>query len=228
MLALCALAEENAFKKRGSAFFRVWGDGVLQIIKFEYQNCFSHHSLNIGIQSMYGELLPQWFTSSGCIPRYCVLNLIGKKTAVEIVNNTLVFTTPEQQIEVLRKKGIPWLNSITTQARLSEGIRHLDGDRMWWNDSQKIAPYLASGNTNMAEQVIKSIIQQNESALFSKKFKLSEDKFTEAVNRSEYYLLPLRKLLTMIQHQKREEIKQYLENNYSQNCQYARFCMPKG
>lgn len=118
--------------------------------------------------------------------------------------------------------------SITTQARLSEGVRHLDGDRMWWNDSQKIAPYLASGNTNMAEQVIKSIIQQNESALSSKKYKLSEDKFTEAVNWSEYYLLPLRKLLTMIQHQKSEEIKQYLENNYSQNCQYARFCMPKG
>ena len=67
----------TGFVRRGAAFFRVWGDGVLQVLKFEHQRGLQVDELRIGIFSMYGELLPQWFTSGGCIPRGSIANFVG-------------------------------------------------------------------------------------------------------------------------------------------------------
>lgn len=81
-----AATESRGFSKRGDAFFRILGDGVLQVLKFEYEPCFTHYSLNVGLFSMYSELRESWFTSSGCIPRYCVMNFVGKQNAINVKN----------------------------------------------------------------------------------------------------------------------------------------------
>ena len=47
----------TGFVRRGSAFFRVWGDGVLQVIKFQHESVFEVQHLNVGVFSMYGKLL---------------------------------------------------------------------------------------------------------------------------------------------------------------------------
>ena len=67
----------TGFVRRGSAFFRVWGDGVLQVLKFERLSIHEVHDLSIGIFSMYGRLYPEWFTSSGCIPRGSIARFVG-------------------------------------------------------------------------------------------------------------------------------------------------------
>ena len=67
----------TGFVRRGSAFFRVWGDGVLQVLKFERQCGDRVHNLSVGVFSMYGKLYPEWFTSSGCIPRASIASFVG-------------------------------------------------------------------------------------------------------------------------------------------------------
>lgn len=37
-----AATESRGFSKRGDAFFRILGDGVLQVLKFEHEPCFLH------------------------------------------------------------------------------------------------------------------------------------------------------------------------------------------
>lgn len=67
----------TGFVRRGAAFFRVWGDGVLQVLKFQRERCYQVHDLSVGIFSMYGNLFPEWFTSGGCIPRGSVVDSVG-------------------------------------------------------------------------------------------------------------------------------------------------------
>lgn len=105
------------FSRRGDAFFRILGDGVLQVLKFEYEPCFTHYSLNVGLFSMYSELRESWFTSSGCIPRYCVMNFAGKQNAINVKtdeNNIYTFNviSPEAQIQTLEESAFPVLDSI--------------------------------------------------------------------------------------------------------------------
>ena len=44
----------TGFVRRGSAFFRVWGDGVVQVLKFERHSIYKDHDLSVGVYSMYG------------------------------------------------------------------------------------------------------------------------------------------------------------------------------
>lgn len=66
----------HSFYRKGSAFFRLHGDGVLQTIKREYEPHMGEHMLYFGLLSMYGEILPQWLTSAGCIPSYEAMLLV--------------------------------------------------------------------------------------------------------------------------------------------------------
>ena len=70
----------TGFVRRGSAFFRVWGDGVLQVLKFERNRVDRVHDLSVGVFSMYGRLSPEWFTSSGCIPEASIANFIDLRS----------------------------------------------------------------------------------------------------------------------------------------------------
>ena len=61
---LDAAVSGRGFLRRGNAYFRIMGDGVLQLLKFEHERCFSHLSLCVGLYSMYSELEQRLFTSS--------------------------------------------------------------------------------------------------------------------------------------------------------------------
>lgn len=64
------------FYRKGTAFFRLHGDSVLQTIKWQYEVHMGEHILYFGLLSMYGEILPQWLTSAGCIPLYDAMLLV--------------------------------------------------------------------------------------------------------------------------------------------------------
>lgn len=164
---LARVCQQHGFTKRGKAFFRVHGDGVLQVIKFEYERCGELYLLYIGLFSMYGELEPQWFTSSGCIPRYCVTLLQNVR---DVLRSKEVFgityydpVSPEEQLEILIEKGFPWLDSIDTQEKLLDGICYLESveNSVRWNDFEKVAPCLSTNQFDKAELVVCSILQQH-------------------------------------------------------------------
>lgn len=218
-----ALEGQN-FTRRGKAFFRVHGDGILQTIKFEYEpHNFgvvpSMHTLNIGLQSMYGELLKQWFSSTGCIPRYDISNVLGVRWST---------VTAEEQVEQLREHGIPWLNNVVTQRQLLEGIRYLEtswGGRMHLNNDELIAPYMMLGDYKSAAQVISAILEQHANALASNKRWQTSEQYLIGCQSLEEEDKPLKQRLNWLQTNDNETIHKYLMENYKRNCEFAKFCM---
>lgn len=70
------ILSDKEFMRRGNAFFRVVGDGVLQIIKMEYEVHDGTHYLRFGLFSMYGEMEKRMFTGNGCIPNYYAMEMV--------------------------------------------------------------------------------------------------------------------------------------------------------
>ena len=69
---LKSICKENSFACRGTAFFRVIGDGVLQVIKCQKERYATNYSTSLGLFSLYGQIEREWVTSFGCIPRYSI------------------------------------------------------------------------------------------------------------------------------------------------------------
>lgn len=202
------------FTKKGKAYFRVTGDGVLQIVKVKYERAFYADLLYIGLLSMYGELQPEWFTSRGCIVRYPVVNCAIQKDIPPV-------SAPPfgEQVELLQSKVIPWLDSIITQKQLVTAITKLD---CRWNDENKIAPYLACGEVNHAKKVVREIIMQHDFAEYNRcaAYDISSFDSLEFRERESdaYY-----KLMGMIDREDPYEIQCYLRRNYAQNTARASF-----
>lgn len=76
--AIHSMSKSYGFLRKGNAFFRIHGDGILQTIKWQYEPHAGSHTLYLGLLSMYGEILPQWLTSWGCIPKYEAMRLVDK------------------------------------------------------------------------------------------------------------------------------------------------------
>ena len=226
------LCVSNGFKKRGKAYFRVHGDGVLQIIKFQYEPKFTHYSLDIGLQSKYSEHLKRWYTSSGCIPRYCITLLKGQSTAV-VLKWVLGFLTysinsPNEQMDLLEEKGFRFLGSIETQGQLVDAIHYLDrqhGRSIWWNDDFKLEPYLASGQYELAEKVICTMLQQHSGTGPDPDIVWSEEDYCEYRKRCLEEDHQWLQIHDWIANSDTESIQNYLQKNYQQNMQYAKFCL---
>ena len=73
----------SGFTRKGQAFFRLIGDGVLQVIKCKYERNLRGDIISVGLFSMYGYMQPQWFTASGSIPRYSITNCFYQNNMVE-------------------------------------------------------------------------------------------------------------------------------------------------
>lgn len=161
-----AAVDGRGFTKRGDAFFRIMGDGVLQVLKFEYEPCFTHFSLHVGLLSMYSELEQSWFTSVGCVPQYCVMNFVGGKNAIDVkVDGDGIYTfnviSPQSQIQILNEAVFCVLDKIQDQGQLIYQMTWLDAichGNILWNDRNKIAPYLKSGDLRSAEKVLGTIL----------------------------------------------------------------------
>lgn len=224
------LLKPHGFVRRGTAFFRVHGDGILQVVKWSWERG-GAKELYIGLFSLYSELLPRWFTGSGCIPRYPVVNILGKRWTSVFRYEADYRDSLVEQLTALREAGIPWLNNIVTAEDMSRGIHYLEtswGGSYHWNDSVKIAPYLRSGELENARHAVQAILDQHNMAYkANRKLYKDEESFQN-------YLQPwleqdraLYDLRSMIDRGDTAEIEAYLQNNYEKNLPYACFCMKR-
>lgn len=231
-LLMRQVAKEHGFTPRGNAFFRVIGDGVFQILKFEFERGFSHYTLGVGLQSMFSELKPQSFTSSGCILRYYVVNFIGKSCSV-ITNEenglwSFNVVSPEEQVDILNSRVFPQLDEMQTQQELVNSMCQLDIIRFGsviWNDIQKLAPYLQIGDLKNAEKVVQAIRNQYIDSLEKKRSYLDSSSFAAVYAKSEKEISVLNQKLTAIRETDFQIINAYLRENYQINSNLAKFCI---
>ncbi len=245
----------TGFVRRGSAFFRVWGDGVLQVLKFERQRGDRVHELNVGVFSMYGRLYPEWFTSGGCIPRASIASFVGLRSVDSFLapnrftrtdNGQFLYDgfpvmvepkrwlrdengehwtycfTPEQQVNILIEKALPWLNNMINQSLAAKAMYEIHPVP---NDSLRFDAHLAAGEWIQAEQTMAAILKQHADAQASWKRTFPQDKYTEMVARQEALDEPLTAAHRMVREKNEQAICSYLSDNYRRNCELARFCM---
>lgn len=229
---LAEAVECHGFTQRGDAFFRVKGDGVLQVLKFEYERNLCGFCLNVGLFSMYGELRQSWFTSSGCIPRYPVASFVGKSAfGVIFLDSTSVsfdMFSPDSQIQILKDSVLPILDNTQDQEQLVSLISQLDVAR-WhtvrWNDFEKFAPYLKTGELESAEKVIKRILSQYCRLPADSDDALRQYLFSNSVDSMDEEKRALVLKLAMVQKRDWNEINNYLCENFKRNSGFASFCI---
>lgn len=228
------ICTDAGFKARGKTFFRVIGDGVLQVVKLRALERSMGQQISVGLFSMYGQLRPEWFTATGSITRYPIEQCVnhrshalppffapGQEQNVRMVvdGKIIPFATSKTQktafapgiyaqVEMLRTDGIAWLDSIQDQKQLAKELCTLDKR---WTDGLKFAPYLASGNISAARKVAKDLLAQDTRYEFWG---------VRDPDRPDYALL-----LQMLKREDPEEIKDYLMKNFERNAQRAQFCM---
>ena len=121
---------DHNFACRGKAFFRVIGDGVLQTIKIQREKTFGGYELFFGLQSMYSNLPKRHFTANGCIPKYYIFSITGKKGALSLeYDHDILLPTidsAEKQVDFLNNYVISWMDNITTQNELINAIIYLE------------------------------------------------------------------------------------------------------
>ena len=245
----------TGFVRRGSAFFRVWGDGVLQVLKFERQRGEQVYDLSVGIFSMYGRLYPEWFTSSGCIPRGSIVSFVGLRFVDYYLSPNCFIKTDNGQFfydgfpvsvdptkRMWDENGERWKYCFTPEQQvhiLVEKVlpwlnqmtnQSLAAKAMYDiepipNDSLRFDAHLAAGEWIEAEQTMSAILKQHADAQASWERHFSKDKFAEMVARQEARDVPLKAAHKMVQEKDEEAIFSYLRENYKRNCELAKFCM---
>ena len=220
--------KDNGFHQKGHAFFRVLGDGVLQVIKVKYERNGNYFDLSVGMFSLYSSLESQWFTAVGCIPRYSVQNVIGQRAGPLLLDPRDKHTQLRSQEAVLLNDGLPWLNSIKTQRDLVDGICYLEtswGGSVNWVDDLKLVPFLLCGDFYSAKKVICSIQEQRKWGYTYKKQILSPSEFQQYLSLNSVSDTRLEYLLQLINTNDTARISEHALSNYSQNVAYAKFCM---
>jgi len=231
---------DTTFVKKGKAFFRVWGEGVLQVIKFEYEPHMAYRVLSVGFQSMYGNLRKQLFSSSGCITGYGV-SLIRSMAEGRTERIPPLFLTAEEQLCLLKDYALPFLDTIKTQSDLGKAYCALDNTEsgsVIWNCTRKMDAFLAAGEYALADKVVSSILRQHLP---------SRDEAGRLLENEDYWALPWNesnyseyekkyhreedddflKIHHWIASEDYDSIQKYLRDNYEQNCQYAKFCLSR-
>ena len=227
------------FKKRGKAFFRVHGDGILQVVKAEKERTVRGPLLRLGFHSLYSKWNPLWITSRGCIPSYEIANLIGNHFSLRERDPSL----PEgwmdahmleaipltEQIEILAQHGVSILNAMITQQQLLDTMFALEVTQFGsvrWNDEKKIAPALACGNREIAERAIQAILDQHELARASHEKHSSPKDYQAWLERMQQLDAPLYDFFNLVRSGKKAAIRAYLSANYESNRKTAKFCIP--
>ena len=219
---------EQGFRLRRHAGFRISGDGIFQIVKWGKAPRGSAAEIMIGLQSLYSEMLPQWFTELGCIPRYPVVSFAGERSTTRMIRlNDHAITMEEasfaEQIDVLITKAVPQLDQLSSQEDLLNTLFQLETvyGGVIWNDMQKFAPCLCVRDYGSAAKVIQSIIDQHNEAREAMRRVRSQHKPHQdrSVDESEEDDR-LRSLLAMAETKDMESIDGYLQRNYAKNMEY--------
>lgn len=240
------ICRAHHFKKRGRAFFRVCGDGVLQVLKYSFrQHPFHEEIIKVGLFSLYSELWPQWFTSSGCIPRYNTLYLktphweyMERFTNAPVKRENVIegVLTFHLDISMLEDYIFPFLDPIQDQKRLADGIIHLFRSSynrkpaetdpcICWSDSFLIAPFLKSNRPEYALRVAEWLLELHASGAEQKRLTMTAEEFKQYQANSNESVAKLERYRTMILNGDEPVIQEYLQKNYEANCKLARFCM---
>lgn len=237
---LSQFCANKGFYKRGNAFFRKHGDGVLQVIKYRKSTYpWKQEYISIGIFSLYGELMPQWLTSAGCIPRYEPRWLdpeVRKKTIEASASNHYtqddidVIFNWELDLAFVERVVLPYLDSVDTQKKAVEAIMFLDAEAsgayrtpVLWNDILKFAPFLYSGDYENAEKVIQSILDQHAHAFESNAKHFTPEQFAAYMERNRPGEESLENLKQLVKSRDVSAIEAYLRNNYENNIKLAKF-----
>ena len=222
--ALYNLCCEHGFTAQGKAFFRVYADSILQVIGFQHERVFNHHSLNIGLMSMYSKADNDTFSAKTSLLCYSICCLDNCASAISLSENNGITTfhirSPESQLCLLKEKGFEWLDSIKTQEKLLEAINYLETvtyKSIIWNNDKKLAPLLAVKNYERADYVIASILNQHlgSNAISSPPW-IEQDflYYSNCFPNRDMDYLHLHKLIT---EWKTDLIEAYLEKNYLDN-----------
>ena len=135
--ALSEVLLPEGFYKKGSAFVKILEHDTLCVVRFDDTRRESeygghHFALDIGLESLYSELdyrfslIKDWFLAD-----YMIVNLIGEKSSMPIRrlenSSTSVFYeySMEEQICILKDKGLPLINSIHSQKELLDALHYL-------------------------------------------------------------------------------------------------------
>lgn len=247
--------QRTGFVRRGSAFFRVWGDGVLQVLKFERQHSFEVHDLRVGVFSMYGRLSPEWFTSSGCIPRGSIAGFVGLRFVDDYLSPNCFTKTDNGQFcyegfpisvdptqRMCDDNGERWKYYFTPEQQIHVLVQKvlpwlnnmtsqsLAARAMYEitpvpNDSLRFDAHLAAGEWTQAEQTVSAILKQHADGRANWKRTFSQDQYAEMVAQQEARDKPLITAHKMVKEKNEEVISNYLSSNYRRNCALAKFCM---
>ena len=249
--------KEAGFVKRGSAYFRVIGDGVFQTVKYCYEAHMEYRPLYFGLQSLYSEMRKLWFTSFGCIPGYTVFLFDEMKNGIPIYREHPILlkrfsngATKEEQNAIFLERVLPWLDSIQTQTALLEALMILDTaeyGEIFWGCGQKVFVNLACKNYDLAEYEINSILQQHISGEdLRQKRNLKEGKDWSVPWSEEQYAIFKKAcenvvprnwwieedlkwvfLHNLIKNGQEDVIQNLLQSNFRQSEKWARFCKSK-
>lgn len=229
------LLVNEGFSKKGKAFFRIQGDGVFQFVKWEKTWAGGAPELLIGIQSLYSEMDPTWFSPRGCIAKYSIALFNGEKSidrpgSHKCGHDTM---TDEEQTGILFQKAIPKLNETMSQKNLIDLICELEmvehGMMMInWRDDFKIAPYMAIREYDNATKVMKTILTRCEmNHEINRRNYESEGKIYVIPDSDKEYYAQLHKLLAMVESKDDIAIHAYLQGNYDRNIVYAKGCIAR-
>ena len=226
----------KGFVRRGTAFFRIHGDGVLQILKVEKVRHWDAYEISLDLFSMYGELDSHIFTASGCIVRYALVIFCGKRGArySEKVGSHYEgrIISLDTQVALLEKTVMPFLDEVCTQEKLAHAMCKLDSltfsNTVIWNDIHKFAPFLLSGNPSSARRVIQAILDQHQFALEGRESTMTPQEYLSFYNGLQEEDKRLIQKLHMTEVQNKETTEAYFQENFLRNCKLSKLIKNKG
>ena len=231
--AITQLCANNGFYKRRNAFFKVNGDGILQVLQYKkVARPYPHVSLDIGLVSLYGEIDPLSLTPSRCAAKYQThwlepgvreeFRSLSASVRADDMRKSWCYAV---NVEFAEHVIIPYLDRIKTQHQLVNELFYLDKYALsfsvlqdpLWNDFNKYAPFLHSGNLEMALKVITSIIDQHESAKEWRRKNWSVEQYEEYLKQTQEEDNWLIGLKLLAESADQNAINEYLKNNYKRN-----------
>lgn len=230
--ALNCICKEAGFVKKGKVYYRVYGDGVLQVIRYsKKEHPFYEEIVNIGLFSMYGEIDNIVFEPNHCCPIYNSLYLskpcweyeepfIGA-SYIDLRNLSILEGVEVFHLDLkhIRNTVIPYMNGVSTQKKLIEAYAHLDNvcshieperveNSFIWTDINKFAPFLHEGDYLSAEKVILAYLIGNYDYP-------SDTDFNKPLTDSRAE--GLRQKLLIARSANKESIYSYMSHNYEYN-----------
>jgi hypothetical protein len=167
------ILRDEHYIKYANTFYKVQGDGILIVIRFEKEHAIKIPMLFLGLNSMFSKFDDNIKSPRSLPTQYPVFSFIDKSVGPVFSADCSVVTGwyypgKEEQTEIFRDNCLPETRNLATQndlidliVRMEKRVYHME----LINNFDKIAPYLSSNQYQGALIVINAIINQNVKAL---------------------------------------------------------------